>query len=588
MKIGLSFNTKLMLLFLMIILIVFGYSGYVTYRMQMDFYSEEISKQHSLLNEQLLAQLELRIQDLYRVSDSIVYNPYVANIVGNSAKPETLPYDRYQGQRGLGELISKVQLDVPHLLSLYIYDLNGHEFYFDHTGVLLKREKEAAYGEVREMLEGTTGETKWWSADMESSIVNQEKRRVYIAARKMINQDFEEYGVLAMVFNPTIFSNFLTGSIAEGAGKVYLLNPQDELLYSDQPAIDALSVSELMNLRRSETLTVDESSYLLAKNKSRAVGFTLISQVSLQEIQDHTNLIYRILFLSVIMSIVLATSLYFYGSRRMLKPLKQLITGMRAIRSGQFDAKVDIRTKDELAFIGHSFNEMAAHIHTLINEVYERNLSAREAELKSLQAQLNPHFLYNTLDSIYWKVYMNDDQESAQLIVSLSELLRYSLLPANDFTTLQEEMDQVRNYLQIQQARFGDDLLILFRVDDEVLNCRMIRLLLQPLVENIFVHAFNDATAERRIAIHAYRSGDELLVEVSDNGCGMDEDKRSELLGHMTRRAEGNARESLGLMSVQRRIQLIFGDPYRMEIKSSPGNGTTVTLLLPFVVPNQS
>jgi two-component system sensor histidine kinase YesM len=324
---------------------------------------------------------------------------------------------------------------------------------------------------------------------------------------------------------------------------------------------------------------IDGTPYLFVQNRSDQVSFSLVSRVSLEDIRKKSKIIGNVTFYLGIVSILLTAALVAYNSRRLLIPLKTLVEGMRELRQGNFSARIQLATRDEMEFIGQNFNSMAEHINSLIKEVYLRQLSEREAELKALQAQLNPHFLYNALDMIYWKVYLVD-RDTAKIVVSLADMLRFVLEPVDKMVTLKDELQQIRNYVLIQTARFGDDLQTVIEADDDVRECRMIRFLLQPMVENIFVHAFRHMTSNMRIHILACRRGDSLLIRIVDNGCGMEPETIARVLGEKKGMSDGQ-RQGLGMQSVARRIDLIYGSMYGIEIKSQAGSGTIVQLTLP-------
>jgi two-component system sensor histidine kinase YesM len=210
--------------------------------------------------------------------------------------------------------------------------------------------------------------------------------------------------------------------------------------------------------------------------------------------------------------------------------------------------------------------------------VYERQLSEREAELKAIQAQLNPHFLYNTLNGLYWKLYVQNDMETANLVSALSGLLKYSLERVDKHTVLREELRQIRHYLDIQDAFMENRFHAEIEAGDDVLDCKMPRLLLQPIVENAFVHAFRDRTSGKRLTISAERRDGLLRIVTTDNGSGMEPDQ----IDHILSAASDEERMPIGLRSVIRRIELLYGKPYGLEIESVPGGGTTITLRLPY------
>lgn len=210
-------------------------------------------------------------------------------------------------------------------------------------------------------------------------------------------------------------------------------------------------------------------------------------------------------------------------------------------------------------------------------------LSERDAELKALQAQLNPHFLHNMFNEIYWKLYLQNEKETASLIAAISEMLKYSLMPVKTLTTVREDLQQIRNYVKLQAELFEADLETIIQADEQILECEIMRFLIQPLVENVFVHGFRNKVSHKILLIKARSLGGFLEIEVTDNGCGMEDSVISLLLRRegtsLPQRSDG--RESLGVRSVVRRIELIHGPPYRLEIVSELGSGTTMRLILP-------
>lgn len=359
---------------------------------------------------------------------------------------------------------------------------------------------------------------------------------------------------------------------------VYAFHNQD----ADPPPLTQLSMGA------TEIRDEQGTAHLYTKQTSDKAKFTLISKVSLAQIQHKGKIIVKVAVFSAAATVLCSWIIITIISRRLLRPLASLVNAMKRVRDGQFDTRVQIQTQDELGFIGERFNAMASRIDTLIHEVYERELSEKQAELKAIQAQLNPHFLYNTLSMFFWKFYMLGDEKSARLVTALSEMLQYTLEPVQRLTTLQDEMNQIDHYLQIQQARYQEALSIEISVPSELLRCQVIRLLLQPIVENVFVHAFADKRDNRRLEIRVFRyagndaESDMLILEIADNGCGMDPSMMDRILAPLAHADE--ERQHIGMRSVIRRIELIHGDPYGVQIESTPEVGTLVRLRLPYQV----
>ncbi|MCU6791799.1 histidine kinase [Paenibacillus sp. WQ 127069] len=610
-----SFSHRLVLNLSVIIMLTFCLSGYVSYKIHLKLFTSELSKQFYKANEQAAARLDLQIRDIYRLSNYIVFHPYVQEVLQRSALSKVREsYTQLSDQDELNRLLNQVKNDEPKLYSMYLFDLQDNGFYFSGPStVLLPLDKEV-YNSVKLKLQSTSGDLVWFPMQLPSLVETSGYRNMILAARYMKSKDLEIYGVMVMLFDQSLFSEDLQGLINTENANVFLYDKQDRLVYTDiAKPLDLLPLSAL----DAETVVEDQGeSYLYAKSRSNQVDFKLVSRVSLSDIRDKSEIIFQIAIYLGLLSLLLSAILVTVAGQRLLKPLKQLILGMRRVKEGDFTTQIEIKTEDELAYMGQVFNGMATNINALIKEVYERELSEREAELTALQAQLNPHFLYNTLDTIYWKLYLRDDRETAELVVSLSEMLRYALEPARTQTTLGEEIHQVRNYLAIQSARFSEDLETIIQIDKEVETCQIARLLLQPLVENVFIHAFADKLNGRVLLIKAYRrmanasssdgenletdimlqaavhNPDMLVIEIIDNGCGIDEgqlavireaievDSKPDTQDHQ-REDRPQKRNRVGVRSVLRRIDLIYGSPYRAEIRSIIGQGTTVTLLLP-------
>lgn len=576
-----SFKLKLIASLSAVILLVFCLSGYISYRIHLDIFETELSKQFAKANEQALLRLELRIQDIYRISDYVVFNPYVEEIMIKSTEGDGAQYQQYLDRRELDELLNKVKLDAPQLRSLYLYNLNGQRIYLNNSlSVNILGNEE--YRAIADNLEETHGGIVWDKMKLPSAVEPSGFREVIVASRLMKSPELVTYGVMVMIFDEALFSSFLTSLTEKETGRVYLFGPRNQMLYTDESELSRMPASELLSLDTTEIQTIDETPYLFTKSRSNDIFFSLVSSVSLKDMQKDSQRIFEVAFYLAILSILLAGLLVTATSQQLLRPMKQLMRGMQQLRQGNFDTQIDIQSKDELALIGQSFNAMAVNINSLIREVYERQLNEREAELKALQAQLNPHFLYNTLDTIYWELYLKDDFETAGLVMSLSEILRSALEPVNEMITVKDEIHQIGNYLNIQKARFKEDLQIAITVDDEVEQCLLIRLLLQPLVENVFVHAFRDKDTDKLIEIHAYRYEGQLRIEIRDNGSGVDSATLEQLMSSSKGAAEERKRERLGVKSVIRRIDLVYGKPYGLEMTSERGAGTTMKLILPY------
>ncbi|MGD0032190.1 sensor histidine kinase [Paenibacillus illinoisensis] len=563
-------------------------TGLITYRIHIALFNEEVSRQYSLTAEQVLARLDSRVNDMYKVTDYITLNPSVKNAIKAQAAGIS-SYDQMKLEDELDDQLYQVRLDAPEIMGLRIYDLKGNIFNLGAFAGSFQQMNPSYLAEMVHKLEGTGGEYVWNRLGPDA-FLQEEQSNWILAGRLMRSVDLETYGVMLILFNTSLFESYLKDLRLNEEVAVDLFDAEGQLLYAfhNQDA-DPPPLTEL-NLGATEIRDEQGSTHLYTKQTSDKAGFTLVSKVSLAQIQNKGKLILQVAVFSAAASVLCSWFIITIISGRLLRPLASLVNAMKRVRDGQFDTRVRIETRDELGFIGERFNAMASRIDTLIHQVYERELSEKEAELKAIQAQLNPHFLYNTLSMFFWKFYMLGDEKSARLVTALSEMLQYTLEPVQRLTTLQDEMTQIDHYLQIQQARYQEALSIEISIPAELLRCQVIRLLLQPIVENVFVHAFSDKRDNRRLQIRGLqqlgheteKETDMLIIEIVDNGCGMDAAVIERIMKPVPHAEE--ERQHIGIRSVLRRIELIHGEPYGVQIESAVGEGTLVRLRLPYQI----
>ncbi|KRF30490.1 sensor histidine kinase [Paenibacillus sp. Soil787] len=582
LSINRSFRVKLILSLSVIILLAFGVTGYLTYRYNLSLFEEEISKQFSSTNEEALAKMDLKVQEVVRVSQTVVFNPEIEKVITRiNSSEDSDPFKLYYNKKQIEDQIFQIKSDAPYITGMYLYDLKGNPSYFSYTTSAINIPSESVFSTIQSKINDTYGDLVWISMPLPSSIEPSGFRNTIIVARWMKNSALNTYGVLVMAFDESFFSGSLKELTKNGEGEVYLFNKNNELLFSNSPESSVDKRERLKNLNQTQLL----DNHLFVQAQSKVTSFKLVSGTSLTAIQSKNRDLFQKIVISGLISVLLTSVLIILSTGNLLRPLKDLLQGLRKVRSGDFDTRIEIRTKDELAYIGESFNAMAEQVGRLIKEVYLTQLSEKEAELKALQAQLNPHFLHNMFNEIYWKLYLQDETETAALIAAISEMLKYSLMPVRTLTTVREEFQQIRNYLKVQKELFETDLETIIQADDDVLNGQVMRSLLQPLVENVFMHAFRNKVSHKVLLIKASSRDGFLEIEVTDNGCGMDEVAISQILGFegssLPQRSDG--RESLGVRSVVRRIELVYGTPYRLEINSVIESGTTMRLVLPFV-----
>lgn len=321
---------------------------------------------------------------------------------------------------------------------------------------------------------------------------------------------------------------------------------------------------------------------------SSMTGWKIIGVVPLQEIMAKANSIRQLIIVSVVLSIIFAIGLNFFITARLTRPVQLLKNKMRQAASGYLDAKVKPTGHDEIADLGKSFNIMLEKITDLMDQHAKEQVQIQKAELRTLQAQIHPHFLYNTLDSIVWMAEAGKNSQVIQLVQALSRFFRVSLNKGLDWIPLKEEIEHVRSYLVIQQMRYRDILDYEIDAPEQFGDYRILKMTLQPIVENALYHGIKNKRGKGLIRITCQSvSEQELRIVVEDNGIGMNEERLSRLreqLGRHIIPEETTGSEvsgGFGLHNVQQRLRLYYGESYKIQVDSVDREGTTVSFRIP-------
>lgn len=264
------------------------------------------------------------------------------------------------------------------------------------------------------------------------------------------------------------------------------------------------------------------------------------------------------------------------------KPLEEVCSAMGKFRQGDFEQQVPIKTQDEVGQVAACFNQMVVDIEQLINKNYIMVLKERESELAILQAQINPHFLYNALDSIYWQATNVGDEETAESIYSLSQLFRLVLGQGKDWVTVEMEAELLKRYLEIQKLRFGQNMEFSIDVQKELLNEKIPKLILQPFVENAVIHGNENCDETCMIIITGRQREDFMEFRIRDTGVGMTEEQLKKIWEEESEQVYTGQRVGrYAIRNVRERLKLRYGEQFRLEIESKEKQGTTVTVAVP-------
>ncbi len=354
-----------------------------------------------------------------------------------------------------------------------------------------------------------------------------------------------------------------------------IYHPQQQLLYS---GLKTERLREVMETE--ETSFVTEDAYLYTISRSDYTGWTIVGVAYVPELLENSREAQGMYLFMALALFLVALALAVLLSDEITKPVKRLENSMEAVKKGNFDrAALEVGDENEIGRLTRSFNIMTEEIQKLMEESEREQQAKRKNELKVLQNQINPHFLYNTLDSIIWMAEWGKNQEVVEMTSSLAKLLRRSISNQQETVTVEEETAYTETYLRIQKMRYKDKLEYEISIDEEIRQEEVIKLILQPLVENSIYHGIKYKEGKGLIEILGYREGNCMVLQVQDDGIGMD----GETLEHIFEKHVRDTRSNgVGLKNVKERIQLYYGAEYGITYESVPGEGTTAVIRLPY------
>ncbi|BBI31616.1 hypothetical protein KCTCHS21_10150 [Cohnella abietis] len=328
---------------------------------------------------------------------------------------------------------------------------------------------------------------------------------------------------------------------------------------------------------------IDSSKWVSAHINSSLTGWHVLVVQPRSKLLNQLNRIQWLTIAIALLTILLGLFVSWSVAGVILKPIKKILISMKKFQKGDFSQQVQLTTHDEIGQFGVGYNTMVRRIRELIDDVYTFELKQKEAEIKVLQSQINPHFLYNTLNTIAWSAQRNGDQAVAEMIYSLSEIFKISLSHGKDIIALDQELQLVNHYLFLQKMRYPNKLAYELDTAPALKEFTLPKLLIQPLVENAVVHGIESIADDTGfIHVQAYLNGEQVIIEVTDNGAGIPPLQLAKLKDLVQEGNDSLMGDNFALLNIRNRIRLHYGDQASMSIESVVDSGTRVILILPF------
>jgi two-component system sensor histidine kinase YesM len=419
-------------------------------------------------------------------------------------------------------------------------------------------------------------------------------RNLFLVRMVYSVSDFEEVGVMVILLRTDYLYDVLIELANEDMQNIMVLTSRNDVIVDrNRELTDSISKQyDMMEGPKGWFLDESRGSIISYLAMDKAPGWKIISSVSLASLyRDIDNLKREIILSSVIMVFILSM-ISLLMTADFIRPFRKLISGMERVRQGERDVSIVLDRKDEIGYLGEAFNRMVKEMNTLSDWVVQEQLTRKEAEIKALQSQINPHFLFNTLESVNWMARLNNVPEISVMVTALSSLMEASIGRDDKLITLREELNYVDSYFLILRRRFEDRVEFVSMIDEKALEVKIPRLLIQPLIENAIKHGIEYNKARGRITLYVDFEGSNIRIIVEDDGDGISQDDLEIINDTLSmdndtyfRRIHSGMAKSVGLDNVNRRIKLFYGEDYGLTVESRKDSYTRAIVIIPAQCP---
>lgn len=415
-------------------------------------------------------------------------------------------------------------------------------------------------------------------------------RNVVSIARAIVDGD-KTLGVVLVDFGYEVVDKIFSTALGN-EGMLFMLDKSDHFVYHPDNQLLNQKLKDTEYAKLGALFTGKEGSFSLPISgkdifvvyaKSEFTGWTTVGVIPKSVmIEDATKAANQTLIVPIL-TLLAALLLASFIGHRITRNIRKLQVAMKSVGTGKLDTGVSIHSGDEIEELSHGFNHMMVEIRNLVEDVKLKESQKRTSELKALQAQVNPHFLFNTLNSVRWLAGIQKADNIEQLVTALIELLHVSMGKGDELVTIAQEIEYVRNYIFIQEYRYYDKFQIQFDIEEEILQMKTMKFILQPIVENALIHGIEPLQGTGYITVKGFVSEDKVIFKITDTGVGMSEERLKEIKLE-GRSATGKGFSGIGIWNVDERIKLHFGESYGIRIESVLGLFTAVEITIPALV----
>ncbi|MFL0505972.1 sensor histidine kinase [Ureibacillus sp. 179-F W5.1 NHS] len=575
-----SIKSTINTLYLPIIIIFISISGWVSSMLATAQIEENAYKNVNDTIFQTKNYLDYMLSDVFQQLVSVSSNPRILNLVGTE-RAEIKPEYYVEIDKSLQHVYSRYNVIIESVL----IDLNQGEFSLYHSDY--NSNPSISYEDYFNLYEGSK-EGFYWRNMHQDEIFNTNDQVISLF-RLIERGPSSDRGIILFNLRDDYFEQVLNKSLIGENGYLTLISPNGKYESKDVKSEYQLDDKTLHSLQHTEDES-GEFSYesvagedmIVIYDTIEANKWKLAAVVPESEILNKVNYIKHATVFFILVMIVSAIFLTSLVGKYISKPFEKMAKQMRTIKRESLALYDESSGPEEMKILHNGFKELLLRTQTLMEQIQLEQEEKRQLEFAIMHAQINPHFLYNTLYSIKGLCDMGLNKDASRMISALSSFFRIGISKGKEIIPIKDEIEHIEHYLFIQEMRYGDDFSYEINIEEDILSYNIIKLSLQPLIENAIYHGVKQRRGQGRITIKGYQTGDTIHLEVADNGNGIEEEKLVEILKEMEASfQEKKSFIGIGLKSVNERIKIHFGKEYGLHISSKLGQGTVVSILIP-------
>jgi two-component system sensor histidine kinase YesM len=566
-------QTKILASFLLLNLIPLAIIGTLTYQKSSSLIQEKTNDYTTDLLTEVSKNIEYKLKEIKRVYYSLFTNQDIRNALKKANQGFSDQVDYIDEVNKIMLLLEAAIVDSEDVEDIILYSLKKDIFPSEKVTKLNDLNADAWKD-----LYANMGNLIWLNANSQQLLIT--------AGSSIFDvDDWNKIGYFVLYLKEQALYSVFEQTKLNSEGEMYIINQQGKIishsnksLLNTTPSYPYLSRILAGPAQDHISEVLGGINYIITYRAIGNTGWKIVSVIPDAKYSQTTLILKNWMYVIYITFIVLALALAYLVSNSISKPIRQLSNMMRNIEKDRFDIHFNYNSRDEIGILSRNFNRMIERINVLIIEVYQEELLKQQSQLKNLMFQINPHFLFNTLETMNWLARMKGVPEVGELSKALGDLMREGI-KGKEFITFDKELDNVNKYVYIQQYRYGDKFAVSIDVDSAALPLLVPRFILQPLVENAIIHGMEMKLDQGQIIIHGFFEGNKLIINVRDNGNGIDPVRLAQIRTSL-KKSEDDTSIGIGLLNVHQRIQLYYGSEFGLSIESILGQGTELTLTI--------